>query len=260
MRIALFGYGRMGRAVEHASSPRGHEIAIRVDGPTVGDRESLAACDVGIDFSIPGAVTRNVKRAAEAGLPLVVGTTGWYEQLDEVRGIVKDAGSALVWSPNFSIGVQVFFHLAREAARLVDTLDDFDVHVHEMHHRFKVDHPSGTAGHVAGILVNDIERKHQWRPGVPKGEPDPETLYVTSARVGEVAGTHEIGFDSADDRIELRHTARSRDGFARGAVMAAEWLVGQTGVFTLDDWVRDRLANRAKRGQHSGEEGVADGG
>ena len=244
MKIALFGYGRMGRAVEHAASPRGHEIGIRVDGPTVGDREALAACDVGIDFSISEAVTRNVRRAADAGLPLVVGTTGWYDQMEEVRSIVNTAGTALVWSPNFSIGVQLFFHLAREAARLVDTLEDYDIHVHETHHRYKLDHPSGTARWVADILVNDIDRKKRWEFGVPAGEPNPETLFVTSARVGEVPGIHEIGFDGVDDRVELRHIARSRDGFARGAVVASEWLIGRTGVFTLDDWVRDRLTAR----------------
>jgi 4-hydroxy-tetrahydrodipicolinate reductase len=246
MKIALFGYGRMGSAVEQAAARRGHEIAIRVDGPTVGTRADLAACDVGIDFSVPGAVPRNVGRAAEAGLPLVVGTTGWYDQLDEVTRIIDEAGTSLVWAPNFSIGVQLFFHLAREAARLVDTLEEFDVHVHETHHRYKVDHPSGTAGQAAEILVEGIGRKARWVGGLPEGEPEHDTVYVTSARVGEVAGTHEIGVDGPDDRIELTHIARSRHGFARGAVFAAEWLPGKRGVFTFEDWVQERLTGQSR--------------
>lgn len=242
MRIALFGYGKMGRAVEKAATPRGHEIALRVDGPTVGDPESIAACDVGVDFSIPGAVVRNVRRAAEAGLPLVVGTTGWYEEMDEVRAIVEDAGTGLVWAPNFAVGVQMFFHLAREAARMVDTLEEYDAHIHETHHRHKLDHPSGTARHLAELWVEGVGRKSAWASGLPEGEIDPSTLYLTSARVGEVAGTHEIGIDGPDDRIELRHISRTRDGFARGAVLAAEWLVGRSGVFTVEDWFTDRLS------------------
>lgn len=242
MKIALLGYGRMGRAVESRATERGHEIVARLD---VGDpgSDELARADVAIEFTQPDAVVDNVRRAAARGVDLVVGTTGWYDRLPEVREALAEAGTGLIYSPNFSIGVQLFFRVASRLGALVDRLGEYDVHVYEAHHRHKLDHPSGTARKLADLLVEGIGRKERWAEGPPPGTADPATLWVTASRAGEIPGTHVVGVEGPDDRIELRHEARGRSGFAGGAVAAAEWIRGRKGVFTLDDVLADLLGD-----------------
>lgn len=246
MKIALVGYGRMGRTVEEVATERGHEIVARIDPLldfTEVTFEALSGADVAIEFSVPGAAAANVSALAEAGVDAVVGTTGWHSALDEAARAVRSAGTGLIHAANFSLGVYLFMKLVDRAGRLADALDDYDVHVWESHHRHKVDHPSGTAIRLADLLVDRLERKSRWAEAPPGESADPRVLYVASHRAGETAGTHVVGIEGPDDRIELRHEARNRRGFARGAVTAAEWVRGRVGVFTLDDMLAERFGD-----------------
>ncbi|MSR35988.1 MAG: 4-hydroxy-tetrahydrodipicolinate reductase [Gemmatimonadetes bacterium] len=241
MKLALIGYGRMGHAVEAAATARGHEVVARLDAGDGIDRGSLAGAEVAIDFTVPDAVEANARSVAEAGTDLVIGTTGWTQRFEDVEAIVRTAGIGCIWSPNFSLGVQLFFRLAREAGRLADALEEYDVHVHESHHRHKLDHPSGTGRKLADILVETLTRKREWREGPAEGAPDPAVLWVSSARAGEIPGTHEIGIEGPADSIVLTHVARGRDAFASGAVAAAEWVRERKGFFGMDEMLAERF-------------------
>lgn len=241
MRLALLGYGRMGHEVEAAALQKGHEIVAVLDDPAGATRGKLSDAQVAIDFSTPASAVANIRKVSAQKLDLVVGTTGWYDGMEEARGAVKTAGTGLVWAPNFSLGVQLFLRLAREAGRLVNALDEYDVFVHEVHHRHKLDHPSGTAAKLADILVGEVDRKERWVEGPAEGAPDPGVLWVTSSRAGEVPGTHVVGIEGPHDAVELRHSARGRGGFARGAVAAAEWIQGRKGFFSIDEMLAERF-------------------
>jgi 4-hydroxy-tetrahydrodipicolinate reductase len=221
MRIGLVGYGRMGRMVEAAATARGHQIVARFDldnnaGGTGLTPEALREVDLAIEFSTPEAVLANLRSLLRSGLPVVTGTTGWYDHLEEVRQLVTSHGGALVYSPNFSIGVNLFFEMVRQAAHLVATHDLFDPFLIERHHRLKLDAPSGTALR----LLEELRGAFAERTPVP-----------VSLRAGYLPGTHEVGFDSPAETITLTHTARNREGFAEGAVLAAEKLLGRQGLF-----------------------------
>ena len=247
MRLALLGYGKMGREVEGVAIAGGHEVVAVLDDAAGATRGSLGDAEVAIEFTTPASAVANIHRAAEAGLDLVVGTTGWYDRMDEARSLVEKAGTGLVWAPNFSMGVQLFLRLAAEAGRLVDALEEYDVAVHETHHRHKVDHPSGTAIRLAETLLAQVGRKARWAETPAEGAPDPSTLCVSSSRVGEVPGTHRISIEGPDDSIELRHAARGRRGFARGAVLAATWIRGRPGIYGIDDMLAQRFGETAGR-------------
>lgn len=248
MKIALLGYGRMGREVEAVALEAGHEIVLRMDldaggAAPPGDDEvdaGLTSADVAIDFSVASAVADHVARAGRAGTDVVVGTTGWEKDMDRVRDTVEGSEIGLLYGPNFSLGAHLFFRLAKRAGELAGRLGQHDVHLVETHHRYKRDHPSGTAKHVADLLVGVVDGKERWEEG-PVDPDSPEVLQVTSIRAGEVAGVHVVGLDGADDRIEIRHEARGRRAFARGALEAAEWLSGRRGYYTIDDLLDDRF-------------------
>jgi 4-hydroxy-tetrahydrodipicolinate reductase len=251
VKLALLGYGRMGRMVEEVARARGHEITAILDehsnpgGNGITD-EALAGAKMAIDFSVTAAVPANALRAAERGVSLVIGTTGWDAERESVERAVRTAGTGLLTAANFSVGMLLFSRIVQAAARMVNRLDEYDVHLWEAHHRHKADHPGGTARALADLLVEAIDRKDAWTVDLGRGSPiDPRTLHVSVARVGELAGVHGVGIDGPDDRIELRHEARSRRGFALGAVVAAEWLAGRSGVFTLDDMADDLLGGEA---------------
>lgn len=244
MKIALVGYGRMGRAVEPVAAALGHEIVARIDAAENPDGqgltvERLAGAGLAIEFTVPGAAPVNLERLAECGVDAVCGTTGWYERLDQVRRAVNAAGTALIYAPNFSLGVQIFFRLTELAAQLCERVEDYDPHIVETHHRHKVDHPSGTARRLAEILLQQVSRKSRWELGPGDGAVDPAVLQVAAIRAGESPGVHLVGLEGPDDRIELRHEARGRSGFARGALAAAEWVRGRQGVFTLQDMLKE---------------------
>ncbi len=246
MKIALLGVGRMGRMVEALATERGHRVVAWLDSSSHEKGRGMTAllaseAEVAIDFSVPDAVVDNVRAATNVGLDVVVGTTGWYDRLDEVRDIVEASGRGLVHAPNFALGVQAFFRIARAAARLAEELEEYDLHVWEMHHRHKLDHPSGTARHLADLVVDEVTRKTAWTETLGPGPTHEGVLDVAVTRSGEEPGTHVMGLDGPDDRIEIRHQARGRSGFARGALVAAEWVQGRSGLFTLDDLMADRL-------------------
>lgn len=223
-RLAIVGYGKMGKLVEQLAPEYGFEAALKLDEHNNADFEGLTAAnfrgiDAAIDFSVPAAVPRNVEGIAALGVNLVIGTTGWQGHIDAVKTAVEKHGVGLVWSPNFSIGVSVFFRLVSEAARLLAEQPEYGAWAWEIHHSTKKDAPSGTLLK----LVDEMKKAGYGR-----------VIDVASSRAGAVPGTHEVGFDSSSDTITLRHTARSREGFARGALKAAQWIIGKKGFHGPD--------------------------
>jgi 4-hydroxy-tetrahydrodipicolinate reductase len=225
MRIAIVGYGKMGRLIEQIAPEYGCEVALRLDEHNNADfeginRKNLEGVDVAIEFSTPHTVVENVRRLAAHGVNVVVGTTGWTADLDQVRSDVEAAGTGLMWSPNYSVGVHVFARVVAEAARLLADEKEYGAWAWEIHHDTKKDAPSGTLLK----LIDEMKKAAYMRP-----------IDVSSNRAGRHPGTHEIGFDSAADTITLRHVARSREGFARGALKAAQWIQGKRGVYEFSE-------------------------
>jgi 4-hydroxy-tetrahydrodipicolinate reductase len=233
MKIALLGYGKMGREIESIAVAQGDTVAKVFELGSEVQADALGDVDVCIDFSIPEAVMSNIRAALAAKRDIVVGTTGWYQHLPELKSAVKDSG--LLYSANFSLGMNLFFRMARHAAELMNRATEYDPYVHEIHHRQKVDSPSGTALRLAEILVASIDRKTEVLTRPPEGKIRPQALHVSSTRAGVVAGTHTVAFDSEADLIELHHVAKTRRGFALGALTAARWLKGRKGIYTMDD-------------------------
>lgn len=237
----------MGHAVEAVAQERGHEVVARLGAEDLQggpDARLLEDAEVAFEFSVPEAAVANIESAAAAGLDVVVGTTGWYGELERVRSAVEEAGVGLIYAPNFSLGVQAFFRLVRAAARLADRLETYDPYLLEVHHRHKKDHPSGTARQLAEIVLAGTGRKTEWQETLGAGPIPPHVLQVAAVRAGENPGTHLLALEGPDDRIELRHESRGRGGFARGAVVAAEWIRGRRGVFTIDDMLSESLQDR----------------
>ncbi|MFB6249146.1 MAG: 4-hydroxy-tetrahydrodipicolinate reductase [Salinibacter sp.] len=242
MQIALVGTGQMGSAVEQVALDRGHDIEARFHSGqplTAADPAALEAVEVAVDFSLPALALDHIRRYCEEGLPAVVGTTGWYDELDAVERLVDDHGASLLYAPNFSVGVAVVRRALEGVLPLLDRLGDYDPFVREMHHTKKVDSPSGTARMLGGLLVEGLERKDHIETEAQHQRIDPSAVHVTSTRAGTVYGEHTVGFDGPYDQITVGHRAKNRRGFAAGAVRAAEWLDGRQGLFTLDDMLAD---------------------
>lgn len=247
MKIALLGFGGMGKVVRTIALERGHEVPVIVDPSakeaTSGklDTAALKGMDVVIDFSNGDSVLENAKICAEAGVNLVEGATGWYGKLDEIKKVVgsKDAGGKIgfMWSSNFSIGVNMYFKIVEAAAKLVNKFDEYDVWGTEIHHYNKADSPSGTAKTLEKILLENIERKTAVVEDKLDRKREMNEIHFSSVRGGLVNFGHTIGFDSAADRITITHEARCRDGYALGAVKAAEWIVGKKGYFEMEDFL-----------------------
>lgn len=242
MKIVLFGYGKMGQLVEKFAVKRGHEISLVIDENNRNDisTEQLKENgDIAIDFSTPHAAIDNINFCFEAGIPLVMGTTGWYEQLEEIKEKCLNTGQSLLYGSNFSIGVNIMFHVNRVLAKVMKPYRQYDVQVEEIHHTQKLDAPSGTAITIAEGILDYNEEKTQWVNHLVDEEenviPRPQDLLIESLRIDEVPGTHTVLYSSEVDQIELKHTAHSRDGFALGAVIAAEWLSGKTGFYQVTD-------------------------
>lgn len=245
MKIALSGYGRMGHLIEQLALKRGDEVISTID-PAAPQAQSkyinaatLEGVDVVIDFSIPSAAVENIINCAKAGKNIVVGTTGWYEEKEAVRKIVEEAGIGFIWSGNFSTGVNLFFKIVKDASALFNLFTDYDPFIHEYHHNKKADSPSGTASMLGDIVLNEIERKKEKVTESLKRVIRPEELHISSTRGGSIPGTHIVTFDSPVDTIELKHTARGREGFASGALAAARWIKGRKGFFSIDDMMKD---------------------
>ena len=244
LKIALVGTGRMGQAVEAVVADGPHEIVARFDAahPLADVRDpdaDLNGADLAIDFSTPDVALDHLHQYCFWGLDAVVGTTGWTDEIDKVRGWVEEGQNGLLWAPNFSLGVAVLVRAIRGALPLLERLTDYDAYVHEVHHTGKVDSPSGTALMLADELLDGLSRKTRIEPETQHGRIDAEALHVTSARAGHVFGEHTVHFDSAVDALAFRHVAKGRSAFAAGAVRAAEWVHGRTGLYTLDDMLED---------------------
>lgn len=240
MNIALIGHGRMGEEIERVALSKG----IVVDkiftlennhGGLALTPESLLGVDVCIEFSVPSAAVKNIEAVAKAGLPIVVGTTGWYDQLDAVKKIIGIRKTGLVYAPNFSVGINILSHLINCATHLFDRHEMYDVAIRETHHRGKEDSPSGTALHLSQILMKSMRRKNTIAAGNTDGKIRPEQLNVSSIRLGNTVGEHSVLFDSDADSLEITHRAKNRSGFAYGALIAAEWIRGKKGVYTMED-------------------------
>jgi len=239
MNIAIIGYGKMGKEIDRLATERGLKVIHRLTSGSLLTVHEIQRVDVGIHFARPDSVVPYVERWAGLKRNLVIGTTGWQNDFDKIASAVKKNNVALVYASNFSIGVHLFFRLIKETARLINHFGEYDVSLHEAHHKDKLDSPSGTALTAAKILLEQIERKKTMLTEPPQGTIKPEQLQITSTRLGSIVGTHTVTFDSLADSIELRHTAKNRTGFALGALLAAEWIQGKRGLFTMEDVLTD---------------------
>ena len=238
MKIALSGYGKMGKEIEKIALERGHEIVVKFNDSDdwAGKEDKLAKADVAIEFSMPQSVVSNIFRCFDAEVPVVVGTTGWFGQLEHVKEVCRKHNRSILYASNFSIGVNLFFEANKVLAKLLNEHEGYEVELEETHHTAKVDSPSGTAITLANQIVDGLDRKDVWKN--EKTDKDYE-LDIISHRVENVPGTHSVKYESDIDKIELTHTAKSRVGFAKGAVLAAEWLADKKGVYTMSDLLKD---------------------
>ncbi|HTX88274.1 MAG TPA: 4-hydroxy-tetrahydrodipicolinate reductase [Bacteroidales bacterium] len=245
MKIAILGYGKMGQEVERLAVKLEHEVVLAIDSDkdweTVGDR--LGEAGVAIDFSMPEAAVENIYRCFQANVPLVEGTTGWYDKLEQVIHDCRERNQALFYGTNFSIGVNLFFEVNRNLAKLMQPFSDYEISIEETHHITKKDSPSGTAIQLANDILRNIERKARWVKEFPG---DPSELGIKSYRTENVPGTHVVRYDSDIDTIEIIHTAKNRRGFALGALMAAEFLQGRKGVFEMKDLLSSQKLTESK--------------
>jgi len=241
MKIALLGYGKMGQIIERIAIERGHEIVLKISVDNTADFtvSNLKKADVAIDFSTPNAAVDNIYKCFEAGVPVVVGTTGWYGKLQEIKNDCLSSNNTLLYGSNFSVGVNLFFHLNKVLAKLMNNYPGYEVQVEEIHHTQKLDAPSGTAMTIAEDIIEELDRKTEWLNEVV-GTPIPEVikneeLLIESHRIENVPGTHTVVYSSEVDDIEIKHTAHNRSGFALGAVIAAEWLEKKQGFYNITD-------------------------
>ena len=240
MKVAILGYGKMGHIVEQVLRERNHEVMVVIDNDADWQThlKTFAMAEVAIDFSEPSSAIPNMLRAFEANVPIVVGTTGWHDHLDKVREHCAAHNGRLVYGANFSIGVNIFFKINQLLAKLMDTQSRYHAALEETHHIHKKDAPSGTAIHLAKDIINEVDSLQEWR--LTPCDHTRVVLPVTAIREDEVPGTHVVTWESPEDTIEIRHTAHGREGFARGAVLAAEWLVRQpAGVYPFEKCIID---------------------
>lgn len=228
MKIALLGYGKMGQVIERIALERGHEIVLKKDENSTF--EGLSNADVAIDFSVPSAAVQNISTCFHANVPVISGTTGWLEHYDEMVALCKSTNGGFISSSNFSLGVNIFFEINEYLAKIMSKFDSYSVNMEEIHHTQKLDAPSGTAISLAkGIIENSSYTEWTLENAAPK------QIHIETKRIGSVPGTHTVTYNSGVDAIEIKHTAHNREGFALGALIAAEWIVGKQGVFTMKD-------------------------
>lgn len=228
MKIALLGYGKMGKVIERIALERGHEIVLKKDQSNTYD--GLSTADVAIDFSVPTAAVANISNAFHANVPVVSGTTGWLEHFDEMVALCNEKQTGFISSSNFSLGVNIFFELNEYLAKIMSQFDSYKVTMEEIHHTQKLDAPSGTAISLAkGVIENS--NYANWTLDEAKND----EIHIEAKRIGDVPGTHTVTYNSIVDSIELKHTAHNREGFALGAVIAAEWLAGKKGIYSMKD-------------------------
>lgn len=231
MKIALLGYGKMGKVIERIALERGHEIVLRKT--STGSYSGLETADVAIDFSIPDAAVGNISACLDGNIPVVSGTTGWLEHYPKMAALCEDKKGAFIYGSNFSLGVNLFFALNENLAKMMAKFPQYKVSMEEIHHTQKLDAPSGTAISLAKDIIEYSDYSSWALPNLTPAKPD--EILIDAKRIENVPGTHSVFYDSEVDSIEIKHTAHSREGFALGAVIAAEWLQGKTGIFTMKD-------------------------
>jgi 4-hydroxy-tetrahydrodipicolinate reductase len=236
VKIALIGYGKMGKMIEQVALQRGHHISCVISSAaTMEDWAALAGADVAIEFSKPDVAVENIMKCFDADVPVAVGTTGWYGQLEMIRERCQRENRSIITATNFSIGVNLFFHINKIMAQVMESLPEYDVAIEEIHHTQKLDAPSGTAITLAQGILSELSRKKDWK--LKGGSNSDSDLSITAIRKDDVPGTHAVTYSSATDDIEIKHTAHNRSGFAMGAVIAAEWLRNKRGFFTMNDLI-----------------------
>lgn len=229
MKIALFGYGKMGKVIEKIAIERGHEIVLKIEKGNVN--YNLKMADVAIDFSTPNAAVSNITEALNCQIPVVCGTTGWLEAFESIKTLCHNKNGAFLYASNFSLGVNLFFELNRKLAQLMQPYGEFSIGLEEIHHTQKQDAPSGTAITLAEQIIKESEYTG-WSLGKSL---NPKQISIEAKRIENIPGTHSVSYDSTIDSIEIKHIAKNRVGFGLGAVIAAEWLFGKTGVFSMED-------------------------
>ncbi|SFF60772.1 4-hydroxy-tetrahydrodipicolinate reductase [Salegentibacter agarivorans] len=231
MKIALLGYGKMGKTIEEIALNRGHEIVLKIEEDIVTYEINKMEIDVAIDFSVPKAAFKNITTCFENNIPVVCGTTGWLDDYEKAVDICKKEDSAFIYASNFSVGVNLFFELNKKLAKMMNGMDDYAVEIEEIHHTQKQDAPSGTAISLAQQVIAENDKKNNWQLDHAAAD----EIAIKAKRIEDVPGTHTVSYKSKIDSIEIMHTANSREGFALGAVIAAEWLKDKQGVFTMQD-------------------------
>jgi 4-hydroxy-tetrahydrodipicolinate reductase len=244
MKIVLLGYGKMGKIIEKIAHDRKHEIILKIDHDNQHEltSENLRQADVAIEFSTPHTVLGNIEQCLNAGIPVVVGTTGWYNELPVLKKKFEASSTAMLYASNFSVGVNIFFHVNKVLAKLMNNYPYYDVQVEEIHHTQKLDSPSGTAITIADGIIENLDGKKEWvnalsADGAEHTDDSVKTdqLLIESFRIDSVPGTHTVIYDSEVDSIEFKHTAHNRNGFALGAVLAAEWIQGKQGFYSVEE-------------------------
>lgn len=228
MKIALLGYGRMGKEIEKIALQRGHEIVIKSTGK---ETYNITDADVAIDFSIPSSAVENISNCINNSIPVVSGTTGWLENYNNIVELCNEKKGAFIYASNFSLGVNIFFELNKQLAKMMNSLQDYNLSIEEIHHTKKLDAPSGTAITLAEGII-ESSNKTNWELD---GKASEENIPIIAKRIPDVPGTHIINYESSIDSINIKHTAHNRQGFALGAVIAAEWLQNKTGFFSMKD-------------------------
>lgn len=234
MNIVLVGYGKMGKTIERIALERGHDIAGKIDIDNLHELNTIKA-DVAIEFSHPDAAFENVKQCIERKIPVVCGTTGWLNRKGELDALTKEIGSTFFYASNYSLGVNLFFKLNEQLAKMMNQFNSYDISIDEVHHTEKKDAPSGTAITLAEGVIKHVDRKKKWRNAVGGNH---EEIEINSFRIDNVPGTHVIKYASVIDDIEIKHTAHTREGFALGAVMVAEWIKDKKGVLNMGDFLK----------------------
>lgn len=234
MKIGIYGYGKMGKTIERLAQDRGHEIVLKINAENADSitADELKQADVMIEFSRPELAVQHIENCFNAAVPVVVGTTGWYDDYEKVKTACTNHNGTLLAATNFSVGVNLFFELNKRLAQLMKPHQDYQVAVEEIHHTQKLDAPSGTAITIAEGIIANTPTKNKW---VIDKTPDQNELEITAKRLPDVPGTHEVTYHSAIDDLSIKHTAHSRDGFALGAIIAAEFIKDKHGIFTMED-------------------------
>ena len=231
MKIALFGYGKMGKEIEQIALQRGHEIVLKINE---GEQYDISIADIAIDFSVPNAALSNIVSCFKNNVPVISGTTGWLDDFDKAIDVCKENNGSFIYASNFSIGVNIFFELNKQLAKMMNSQKEYSINVEEIHHTKKLDTPSGTAITLAEGIINNTS-KRDWQLKERQTQINDGTIPIEAKRILDVPGTHIISYESQIDSIEIKHTAHNRKGFALGAVIAAEWLNNKIGIYTMKD-------------------------